>query len=48
MTTLDLDAAKLASAVSGFPTVASVSADASFPHGLTVHVTERTARARGE
>ena len=42
MSTLDLDASKLASAVSGFPTVASVTADASFPHGLTVHVTERT------
>jgi cell division protein FtsQ len=41
MTTLDVDAGKLASAASGFPTVASVSADASFPHGLTVHVTER-------
>jgi cell division protein FtsQ len=41
MTTLDVDAARLASAVSGFPTVASVSADSSFPHGLTVHVTER-------
>ena len=42
MSTLDVDASKLASAVSGFPTVASVTADASFPHGLTVHVTERT------
>ena len=42
MSTLDLDASKLASAVSGFPTVASVTADASFPHGLTIHVTERT------
>jgi cell division protein FtsQ len=42
MSTLDLDASRLASAVSGFPTVASVTADASFPHGLTVHVTERT------
>jgi cell division protein FtsQ len=41
MSTLDVDASKLASAVSGFPTVASVTADASFPHGLTVHVTER-------
>ena len=41
MTTLDVDASTLASAVSGFPVVASVSADASFPHGLTVRVTER-------
>jgi cell division protein FtsQ len=42
MSTLDVNASKLASAVTGFPTVASVTADASFPHGLTVHVTERT------
>jgi len=41
MSTLDVDASKLASAVSGFPSVASVTASASFPHGLTVHVTER-------
>jgi cell division protein FtsQ len=41
MTTLDVDASKLASAVSGFATVASVTADPSFPHGLTVQVTER-------
>jgi cell division protein FtsQ len=41
MSTLDVDAARLAGAVSGFPTVASVSADPSFPHGLTVHVIER-------
>ena len=41
MSTLDLNASKLASAVSGFPAVASVTADASFPHGLTVHVIER-------
>jgi cell division protein FtsQ len=41
MTTLDVDASKLASAVSGFPAVASVTADPSFPHGLTVQVTER-------
>jgi cell division protein FtsQ len=43
MTTLDVDASKLASAVSGFPAVASVTADPSFPHGLTVQVTERRA-----
>jgi cell division protein FtsQ len=41
MSTLDVDASKLASAVSGFPSVASVTASSSFPHGLTVHVTER-------
>jgi cell division septal protein FtsQ len=41
MTTLDVDASKLASAVGGFPAVASVTADASFPHALTVHVFER-------
>jgi cell division protein FtsQ len=41
MSTLDVDAGALAGAVSGIPTVASVSADPSFPHGLTVHVTER-------
>jgi cell division protein FtsQ len=41
MSTLDVDSGALAGAVSGIPTVASVSADPSFPHGLTVHVTER-------
>jgi cell division protein FtsQ len=41
MSTLDVDASKLASAVSGFPAVASVTAHPSFPHGLTVDVTER-------
>jgi cell division protein FtsQ len=41
MTTLDVDASKLASAVSGFPAVASVTAHPDFPHGLTVEVTER-------
>jgi cell division protein FtsQ len=41
MTTLDVDASKLASAVSGFPAVASVTAHADFPHGLTVEVVER-------
>jgi cell division protein FtsQ len=41
MTTLDVDASKLASAVSGFPAVASVTAHPSFPHGLTVEVVER-------
>jgi len=42
MTTLDVNTSELASAVSGFPNVASVTADPNFPHGLTVHVTERT------
>jgi cell division protein FtsQ len=41
MTTLDVRTDRLAAAVQGFPTVASVSADASFPHGLTIHVSER-------
>jgi cell division protein FtsQ len=41
MSTLDVNASKLATAVSGFPTVASVTADPSFPHGLTVNVKER-------
>ena len=41
MSTLDVDTGKLASAVSGFPTVASVSADPGFPHGLTLSVVER-------
>ncbi|MFL5892252.1 MAG: cell division protein FtsQ/DivIB [Solirubrobacterales bacterium] len=41
MTTLDVDASKLASAVSGFPAVASVTAHPDFPHGLVVEVTER-------
>jgi cell division protein FtsQ len=41
MSTLDVDASKLASAVTGFPAVASVTAHPDFPHGLTVEVTER-------
>jgi cell division protein FtsQ len=41
MSTLDVDASKLASAVRGFPAVASVTADPDFPHGLTVEVNER-------
>jgi cell division protein FtsQ len=41
MSTLDVDASKLASAVSGFPAVASVTAHPDFPHGLTVEVSER-------
>jgi cell division protein FtsQ len=41
MTTLNVQTDRLESAVRGLPTVASLSADASFPHGLTIHVTER-------
>ena len=41
MTTLHLQPGRLESAVHRFPTVASVSADPSFPHGLTIQVTER-------
>ena len=41
MTTLHVQTDRLESAVRGLPTVASVSADASFPHGLTIHVVER-------
>lgn len=41
MTTLHIDDAALAQAVSGFPTVASIAADATLPHKLTVTVTER-------
>lgn len=41
MTTLHVQPDRLAEAVRGFPTVASVSAQASFPHGMTIEVTER-------
>ena len=41
MTTLHLNDGELRDAVSGFPTVASMSAETSFPHGLTVTITER-------
>jgi cell division protein FtsQ len=41
MTTLAVDEDALAAAVGDFPSVASVSADPSFPHALTVRVTER-------
>ena len=41
MTTLHVQTDRLESAVRQFPTVASVSADTSFPHGITIHVTER-------
>jgi POTRA domain-containing FtsQ-type protein len=39
--TLDVDTGRLDAAVASFPTVASVSADAHFPSGLTIHVTPR-------
>ena len=38
MTTLHLQPEQLQASVRGFPSVASVSADPSFPHGLTIHV----------
>ena len=41
MTTLHVRTDRLASAVGAFPSVASVSADASLPHGLTIQVSER-------
>ncbi len=41
MTTLHVQTDRLQSAVRQFPTVASVSADPRFPHGLTIHVSER-------
>lgn len=40
-TTLHVDDGELADAVSGFPTVASIRADASIPHDLKIVVTER-------
>ena len=41
MTTLHVQTDRLESAVRSFPTVAGLSADASFPHGLEIDVTER-------
>jgi len=41
MTTLHVQTDRLVGAVQGFPTVASVTADPSFPNGMTIHVTER-------
>ena len=41
MTTLHVQDEALRDAVADFPTVASVSADPSFPHGLTIQVSER-------
>jgi cell division protein FtsQ len=39
--TLDVDVAKLQAAAASFPTVSSVTADAHFPSGLTIHVIPR-------
>lgn len=48
MTTLNIDDEKLRTAVSQFPTVASVKADTTLLHKLTVTVTERPPVARVE
>ena len=42
MTTLAFDPARLEAAVARFPSVAGVRARTRFPHGLIVHVTDRT------
>jgi cell division protein FtsQ len=44
MTTLDIDQSRLDQEASRFPEIAAVSADASFPHGLTLHITQRPPR----
>ncbi|MDX6587430.1 MAG: cell division protein FtsQ [Solirubrobacterales bacterium] len=41
MTTLNVDDKQLAAAVSRFPTVVAIETDPNFPHGLTIHVTDR-------
>ena len=41
MTTLNVDDEELVRAVSGFPTVAAIAADATIPDKLTITVTER-------
>jgi cell division protein FtsQ len=41
MTTMDFSVAKLRAAVAGYPIVASLSARTSFPHGVSIAVTER-------
>jgi cell division protein FtsQ len=41
MTTLHVETDRLEAAVATFPTVEAVDADASFPHGLRIEVTER-------
>jgi cell division septal protein FtsQ len=43
MTTFHVDTDRLEAAARSFPTVASVQADPRFPHGMTIHVTERRA-----
>jgi cell division protein FtsQ len=52
MTTLHVRDDDLREAVSGFPTVATLTTDADFPHGLKITVTERlpiaTAKIEGE
>jgi cell division septal protein FtsQ len=41
MTTLNVDEAELAAAVSRYPTVVAIETEADLPHGLTVEVTDR-------
>ena len=41
MTTLHVDAARLDEAARAFPTVAAISIDPNFPHGMRIEVTER-------
>jgi cell division protein FtsQ len=41
MSSLNVDTPKLQAIAAQFPTVESIGADGSFPHGLTIHVTER-------
>lgn len=48
MTTLHIRDDELREAVSGFPTIASIKADASFPHELHITVTERLPVGVGE
>lgn len=52
MSTLNVDESTLERAVQGFPTVESLSADADFPHGLSISIDERPpvlmAGAQGE
>jgi cell division protein FtsQ len=52
MTTLHVDGDRLERIAAAFPTIASVSADANFPHGLRIEITERPpaliARAGGQ
>ncbi len=44
MTTLHVDADRVAETAEEFPTIASVSTDADFPHGLRIEVNERPPR----